>query len=130
MTPAFLTLGEALAIHANQIEQYGGEPGLRDEGLLRSALAQPEASFGGEWLHTTLAEMAGAYLFHLVKNHAFVDGNKRTALVCALHFLSLNGMAIEADPDELAEVVLEVASGTRDKDSLAQWIDGHLSPSG
>jgi death-on-curing protein len=79
MTPVFLTLGEAFAIHANQIEQYGGEPGLRDEGLLRSALAQPEASFGGEWLHTTLAEMAGAYLFHLVKNHAFVDGNKRTA---------------------------------------------------
>lgn len=130
MTPAFLTLGEAFAIHANQIEQYGGEPGLRDEGLLRSALAQPEASFGGEWLHTTLAAMAGAYLFHLVKNHAFVDGNKRTALVRALHFLFLNGMAIEADPDELAEVVLEVASGTRDKDSLAQWIDGHLSPSG
>jgi death-on-curing protein len=127
MTPVFLTLDEAFAIHADQIERYGGDPGLRDEGLLRSALAQPEATFGGERLHTTLSEMAGAYLFHLVKNHPFVDGNKRTGLVCALHFLFLNGRTIDADADELADVVLAVAEGNRNKDSLTAWIDGHLS---
>jgi death-on-curing protein len=128
MTPLFLTLDEVFSIHADQIERYGGEPGLRDEGLLRSALAQPEASFGGEWLHSTLHEMAAAYLIHLVKNHPFIDGNKRTSLVCALHFLFLNGMTIEAEPDELADVVLEVAGGKRDKLALAEWIGGHLSP--
>jgi death-on-curing protein len=72
--------------------------------------------------------MAAAYLFHLVKNHPFIDGNKRTSLVCALHFLFLNGMTVEADPDELADVVLEVAEGKRDKPALAEWLSGHLSP--
>ncbi len=124
----FLTLEEVFAIHANQIKHYGGEPGLRDEGLLRSALAQPEASFGGEWLHSTIPEMAAAYLFHLVKNHPFVDGNKRTSLVCALHFLFLNGNTVEADPDELAEIVLEVVEGKLDKHALAEWIGSHLVP--
>lgn len=130
MTPLFLTLDEVFAIHADQIGRYGGEPGLRDEGLLRSALAQPEASFGGEWLHSTLPEMAAAHLFHLVKNHPFIDGNKRTSLVCALHFLFLNGMTIEVDPDELADVVLDVTEGKREKPALAEWISGHLSPVG
>ncbi|HYQ81440.1 MAG TPA: Fic family protein, partial [Anaeromyxobacteraceae bacterium] len=74
--PAFLTLDEVLALHADQIGRYGGSPGLRDLGLLESALAAPRATFGGEHLHGSLPEMAAAYLFHLVRNHPFVDGNK------------------------------------------------------
>ena len=109
-------------------ESTGGVPGIRDIELLKSALGMPAATYGGQFLHTDIHEMAAAYLFHLVKNHPFIDGNKRTSLVCALHFLFLNGMTIEAEPDELADVVLEVAGGKRDKLALAEWIGGHLSP--
>ena len=127
MNPVFLTLDEVFAIHTDQVERYGGEPSLRDEGLLRSALAQPEAAYGEEWLHSTIEEMAAAYLFHLVKNHPFVDGNKRTGLVCALHFLYLNGKSLEADPDELADVVLAVAEGKMEKSQLTEWLRLRLS---
>jgi len=127
VNPVFLTLDEVFAIHTDQVERYGGEPSLRDEGLLRSALAQPEAAYGEEWLHSTIEEMAAAYLFHLVKNHPFVDGNKRTGLVCALHFLYLNGKSLEADPDELADVVLAVAEGKMEKSQLTEWLRLRLS---
>jgi hypothetical protein len=83
MPTSFLTVDEVLAIHAHLIERYGGSPGIRDLGLLRSALAMPEASFGGETLHATLYEQAAAYCFHSVKNHPFVDGNKRVGLAVA-----------------------------------------------
>ena len=73
-----LTLDELLAIQADQIRCYGGSPGLRDLGLLRSALAMPETTFEGEFLHGTVFEMAAAYLFHIARNHPFVNGNKRT----------------------------------------------------
>jgi death on curing protein len=82
MTPRFLDLVEVLEIHESRIELYGGRPGVRDLGLLQSALAQPSAGFGGEYLHGNLYEMAAAYLFHVSRNHPFVDGNKRTALAC------------------------------------------------
>lgn len=128
MTPHFLTRDEVLAIHADQLRRYGGTDGLRDEGLLRSALAQPEASFGGQWLHEDLAAMAGAYVFHLAQNHPFVDGNKRIATVCGLHFLHLNGQTIVADPDKFADIILAVAAGTATKDDLATWLRSHLKP--
>ncbi len=76
MKVSFLTLEDALALHASRIARYGGSLGLRDLGLLESALAVPSATFGGQFLHGSLSEMAAAYLFHLVKNHPFVDGNK------------------------------------------------------
>jgi death-on-curing protein len=82
----FLTLAEAIEIHTDQIHRYGGQSGVRDLGLLESALAQPEASFAGEWLHGDIYEMAAAYAYHLCQNHPFVDGNKRTALTTALVF--------------------------------------------
>ncbi len=90
MPPTFLTLGEVLEIHRDQIGRYGGAAGIRDLGLLQSALSQPRATFGGEFLHGDLAEMAAAYLFHLVCDHPFVDGNKRVGLVSAIVFLRLN----------------------------------------
>lgn len=122
MWPFFLTLDEVLAIHAEQIERYGGLRGMRDQGLLASALAMPEASFAGEFLHASIHEMAAAYLFHLCKNHAFLDGNKRTALASCLAFLWLNDLEVVADPDEIAELVLGVAAGEVTKAEVAVYL--------
>ena len=116
---SFLTLDEALAIHAHQIARYGGSLGLRDRGLLESALAMPAATFGGEYLHPSLHEQGAAYLFHLVKNHPFVDGNKRVGLACGLSFLRLNDIRIRATDDDLVGLVLDVATGRRSKADVA-----------
>ena len=124
--PLFLSLDEALAIHADQIRRYGGSQGVRDVGLLSSALAMPQASFGGVHLHTSLAEMAGAYLFHIAQNHPFVDGNKRAALAVALAFLWLNEQRLEADEDELTSLVMGVAAGRLGKADAAVFIRAHL----
>ena len=113
--PLFLTLDEVLGIHADQIRCYGGRPGLRDLGLLQSAVAMSETTFDGEFLHGTVFEMAAAYLFHLARNHPFVDGNKRTALMSALVFLGLNGQRLDAESGALYELVDGVAAGSVDK---------------
>ena len=81
----FVDIDESLRIHARQIDRFGGDSGVRDRGLLESALAMPRASFGGQFVHDDLVAMAGAYLYHLCKNHAFVDGNKRVALAVTLY---------------------------------------------
>ena len=120
--PLFLTLDEVLGIHADQIRRYGGSPGLRDLGLLQSALGMPETTFEGEFLHGTLFEKAAAYLFHIARNHTFLDGNKRTALMCALVFLGLNDRRLEADPKALYELVDGVATGSVDKAELAVFL--------
>lgn len=122
MNPAFLSLDEVLALHADQISRYGGETGIRDLALLQSAIAMPQARFSGEWLHPSLPEMAAAYLFHLVRNHPFVDGNKRAGLMCALAFLGLNDAEIIAKPEELLEMVLGVAEGCADKAQVAVFL--------
>ena len=122
MKPAFLFLDEVLSLHADQISRYGGEGGVRDLALLQSAIAMPQARFGGEWLHPTLHEMAAAYLFHIVRNHPFVDGNKRTGLICAIAFLGLNEAQLLADPDELVDLVLGVAEGGTDKAQVAIFL--------
>jgi len=107
--PAFLNLGDVLALHAEQVARYGGAAGVRGLGLLESALAAPRATFGQEYLHASISEMAAAYLFHVVRNHPFVGGNKRTGLATAISFLGLNGLWLEADPNELTDLVLGVA---------------------
>ncbi len=125
MLPVFLDLSQVLRIHRDQIRRYGGEPGIRDLGLLESALGMPAAGFGGRFLHQDLFEMAAAYLFHITRNHPFVDGNKRTGVVCALVFLELNDIEIHADNDELVELVVGVADGRRDKDAIADFLRRH-----
>jgi len=115
----FLSLAEAVEVHNDQIERYGGGAGMRDIGLLDAALAMPEASFGGEFLHKDLFEMAAAYAFHICQNHPFVDGNKRTALACALVFLELNGVVLDDPHEELFVAMMAVASSQKDKTSLA-----------
>lgn len=128
--PVFLTLDEVLAVHADQVERYGGTLGVRDISLLESALAMPQASVGGEYLHGSLAEMAAAYLFHVAQNHPFLDGNKRTALMVALVFLGLNGLSPEVGEDELTDLVLGVAAGRVRKAQAAVFLDRHSRPRG
>lgn len=123
MEPEFPTLDEVLAIQAEQIERYGGTDGVRDRGLLASALAMPAATYGGQFLHPNLFEMAAAYLFHLCNNHPFVDGNKRTALATCLAFLWLNDVEVVADPDEVADLVLGVADGRVGKAQVAVYLE-------
>jgi death-on-curing protein len=123
-----LTLDEALHIHADQIRRYGGTQGVQELSLLSSALAMPKASFGGVFLHTSLAEMAAAYLFHIAQNHPFLDGNKRTALASALAFLWLNGQRLVAGEDELTGMVVGIAAGRMGKAEAAVFIRSHLRP--
>jgi death-on-curing protein len=123
--PAFLTLDEVLALHADQVERYGGAAGVRDLGLLESALAAPRATFGGGLLHATLPEMAAAYLFHLVRNHPFVDGNKRAGLAAGIAFLGLNDLWLEAGEDELVGLVVGVAEGEVGKAEVAVFLQQH-----
>jgi death-on-curing protein len=119
--PLFLTPDQVLRLHRSLIDAYGGADGTRDMGLLLSALAQPAASFGGQPLHADLFEMAAAYLFHIVNNHPFIDGNKRTGSASAIVFLELNGIEIDADEEGLVDITVAVASGKAQKPEVAAF---------
>jgi death-on-curing protein len=118
--PIFLTLAEVIEIHKNQIENYGGQEGIRDISLLTSALAMPQAAFQGQYLHKDLFEMAAAYAYHICQNHPFIDGNKRTALVTALVFLDFNSIRIDDPGGILYKTMMGVASGEIKKDHLTK----------
>ena len=121
-SPVFLTLEQVLFIHNEQIKRLGGSAGIRDMGLLQSALAMPEAGFGGQFLHQDLFEMAAAYLFHLALNHPFIDGNKRVAAMAADVFLELNGFSLPPSKENLFEnLTLEVAQGKVEKHEIAAF---------
>jgi death-on-curing protein len=122
MVPHFLSLEFVLVQHQIMIEKYGGSHGIRDMNGLDSALNMPSASFDGQFLHTDLYAMAAAYLFHIVKNHPFVDGNKRTGTIAALVFLDINGIEVITDPDDLADFVLSIARGEVDKNQIADYL--------
>lgn len=122
----FLSVDDVLAIHQNTISHEGGLAGLRDAGLLESAVLMPQQQFGGEYLHADLAAMAAAYLFHIVQNHAFHDGNKRAGVLASLVFLSANGVETLPDPDPLEEMTMRVASGQADKATLTEWMRAQL----
>ena len=119
-TPNFVSKSMVLSIHARQIERFGGTPGVRDEGLLESALAQPQATFGGQLLHPTISEQAAAYLYHIAMNHPFIDGNKRTAFAVMDTFLRLNGCALNLTDDRAYDLVMRVARGTMTKEELSR----------
>jgi death-on-curing protein len=125
LAPLFLTLEEVVEIHRDQIERYGGHQGILDVGLLQSAIAAPQAGLRGAYLHGDLSEMAAAYLLHPVRNHPFVDGNKRVGAAAALVFLILNGVAINPPEDELVDVVLQVAQGRMQKGEVATFFRRH-----
>jgi len=128
MEPRFLSFSEILEIHQDQIALHGGEPGIRDVELLKSAMGMPSATYAGEFLHTDIYEMAAAYLFHLAKNHPFVDGNKRAGVVAALVFLILNGHECKAPENDLVEHVIAIACGERDKAQIAVFIRQWTTP--
>ncbi len=117
---SFLTLAEVIEIHTDQIDRYGGSDGVRDMNLLSSAVATPFASFSGSFLHADIFEMAGAYAFHICKNHPFVDGNKRTALASALVFLEINGISVSDPAEKLYHTMISIASGQLSKNKLAE----------
>jgi death-on-curing protein len=123
--PQFIQLNWVLQIHESQIELFGGSSGIRDLGLLESALAMPQASFGEKFLHADIYEMAAAYLFHIVSNHPFLDGNKRTGTAVALFFLKLNGIDHDIDDDALTSLVLSIACGETGKDEIAAFFRKH-----
>jgi death-on-curing protein len=125
MGPVFLRLDEVLALHSEQIEFYGGSPGVRDMNLLLSALATPAATFGDAFLHSTVHEMAAACLFHLSANHPFVDGNKRVGLIAVIAFLALNDLVLTAAPPELEDLVMRVADGEATKADVAVFLQKH-----
>ncbi len=120
-TPLFLDLDHIMRLHRSLIEHYGGIDGVRDMGLLHSAISMPQASYGGQYLHDDIFAMAAAYLFHIVQNHPFLDGNKRTGAAAAIVFLALNDIEIENDEEGLVDLTLSVATGQAGKSEIAEF---------
>jgi death-on-curing protein len=124
----FLELADVLKIHADQIERYGGLTSLRDSGLLEAAIAMPKQAFGGVMLHPDVPSMAAAYLFHLVRNHPFTDGNKRTGAAASNVFLRLNNWRLNCSEDEFYEITIKTAEGSAEKDQVTQFFRTHAEP--
>jgi death-on-curing protein len=120
--PIFLSVDDVLELHLDQIDEFGGIHGIRDDGLLESAVMTPQVSFGGEYLHSDLFQMAAAYAFHIAENQPFLDGNKRTALTSALTFLRLNGISI-LDPEmRLYDALIDIANRNATKSDLSDLL--------
>jgi len=110
-----LTVDIVLEIHSETLKNFGGSPGIRDEGLLDSAVFAPQSTFGGKSPFADVIEIAAAYLFYLCSNHPFVDGNKRTAMAAAIVFLRLNGIETKQDSMDWEQLVLDVAASRVDR---------------
>jgi len=124
--PIWIDLEVVLAIHDEQLAEHGGQAGVRDRGLLESALARPQNQFAyGEH---ALPRLAASYSFGISRNHPFLDGNKRTSLVVAELFLDLNGLELTASDAECVTTFLALASGELSEDELTQWIAARCSP--
>ena len=121
----YLTLDEVLELHRRLIEQTGGAAGVCDFGALESAVAQPYMGFAGQELYPTLAEKASAMAFSLVKNHPFIDGNKRIGHAAMETFLMLNGLEMNAGIDEQEQIFLGLAAGKVDRQQFTKWVQGH-----
>lgn len=124
----YLTLGEVMALHRRILDQSGGTAGIRDLGILESALAQPTMTFGGEDLYPTLIDKAAALGFSMVMNHPFVDGNKRTGHATMEIFLIMNDFEIFAPVDEQESIILSLAAGSLDRAALARWLESRVRP--
>jgi len=122
MWPRFVSLAEVLEFHKDLLRSFGGKPGIRDLALLESAVAMPQSGSGEEYFHEFPFGMASAYACHIVRNHAFVDGNKRTALATALVFLEINGYPILGGEDELEAATRKIASGEMEKEGFADML--------
>ncbi|MCL4511740.1 MAG: type II toxin-antitoxin system death-on-curing family toxin [Bacteroidetes bacterium] len=127
MTVHFIPEELVLTIHADLLQRYGGQHGLRDRNLLESALAQPRVTIGGKFAHKTNFDKAAAYGYHVCKNHPFIDGNKRVAFVLMDVFLQRNGWEIVAHEEDAYSVMIDLASGKLSKTQLASWLKKHSS---
>jgi len=123
--PSWIDERVALAIHARMLTLHGGAPGLRDEGLLQSALARPRQLFAYAESPSLIA-MAAAYIVGIVRNHPFVDGNKRTGFVVGVLFLETNGCRFMAPEEDATRVVLNLAAGLVDEEAFATWLGNHV----
>ena len=124
--PLWITYEQAIAIHSRQLRRFGGAAGLRDEGMLRSALERPINKWRYE--QADMAELAAAHAFGLAKNHAFVDGNKRVAFMAMTIFLLKNGVAFAPDPAQSTTIILALAAGEVSEESLTRWIRDNWPP--
>lgn len=120
-----LSKNQVTALHSALIREFGGIDGIRDEGLLESALATPFQTFGGEPVYPSLQAKAAQLGFGLIRNHPFVDGNKRIGAHTMLVFLAVNGIELRYEQQELIDIVLSVAAGQIDRQGLLQWILDH-----
>ncbi len=127
MNPVFLELSEVLEIHNDQIQRYGGSAGIRDLGLLQSAIAMPGAGVFDQYFNKDLYEMAAAYMFYLIKNHPFVDGNKRAGVVSAVVFLDLNGIELDAPENLFEALAIKAAEGKSDRLEIAGFFRKYSS---
>jgi death-on-curing protein len=124
----YLTLEEVLELYQRIIEQSGGSAGISNLNGLESAIAQPQMTFAGEELYPTIVEKAVALGFSLIKNHPFIDGNKRIGHAAMEVFLVLNGFEISAAVDEQEQVILKVASGELGREEFVEWLNKHIVP--
>jgi death-on-curing protein len=118
--PAWVTYDQVIAMHSRQLRRFGGAPGLRDEGMLRSALERPVNKW--QYEQAGLPELAAGYAFGLAKNHAFVDGNKRVAFITMVVFLRKNGVRFSPPQAQATNMILALAAGEVSEESLARWI--------
>lgn len=126
----YITLDVVLAIHDDMIARYGGSFGIRDLGLIQSAIARPQASFGGEDLYPTIIDKAAALFHSLIFNHPFVDGNKRTAIGTTARFLHINGYELVATKGEVVDFPLRVENKHLSTEEIASWLSKHALKSG
>jgi death-on-curing protein len=124
----YLTTAEVIQLQDSVIQQSGGSPGVRDHGLVDSAVRQPEATFGGQDLNPTLAEKAAVLGYALARNHGFIDGNKRIAHAAMETFLVWNGFQLDAPVDEQERVFLDLAAGTLSRPDFTDWVRTHIIP--
>ncbi|MGB7159161.1 MAG: type II toxin-antitoxin system death-on-curing family toxin [Tepidisphaeraceae bacterium] len=124
--PVWIGEALALAIHKRQLAEHGGLDGVRDPGLLQSALSRPRHLFAYNEPTPALAELAASYAFGIARNHPFIDGNKRTAAVVCETFLELNGISIDATDVEMYPIFLDLAAGTLTEEQLAAWLHEHV----
>jgi len=122
-----LTKYQIILLHAQLIKETGGMEGIRDEGLLDSAILSPFQSFDGNDLYPTVLEKGARLGFELIQNHAFIDGNKRIGAHAMLVFLALNGYVFSYTQKELTEIILSVAAGEKNCDDLLLWLQSHLN---
>lgn len=121
----YLSIDQVLMMQRELIAKYGGLEGVREIGLLISALEMPKSAVFGQLLHPTVFDQAAAYLFHIVKNHPFFDGNKRTGVACALTFLEINQIALNFDELEFEELVVKTAAGEASKKEISLFFENH-----